>query len=100
MTRVKETQIGSDEIPDYKSPPTRIVRSLRKGYNNLRVRISKKSEEKQALRGTIRDVSKSRDQWKTRTKAVEERLKNANSKIKSLELELEEYKKKAQTNLG
>ena len=61
MSRIKEPQIGSEEIPDYKSPPSRIIRSLRKAYDNAREKIEKKSQIIMGLRGKLRDIEKSRD---------------------------------------
>ena len=44
MTRAKEPDIGTTGLPNYKSPASRIVRSLRKGYDNIRAKLAKKSE--------------------------------------------------------
>ena len=46
MTRTKEPPIGSTQIPEYKSPPSRILRSLRKGYDNLREKMAQKETER------------------------------------------------------
>lgn len=91
MTRIKEPPTGSDELPDYKSPPSRIVRSLRKGYDNLRSKVKEKSVINQALRGNVRDLMKSRDEWKERAKQAELELEKTSAKLKMLE---EDQKKK------
>jgi len=71
MTRTKEPEIGTTQVPKYKSPPLRIIRSLRKGYDNLREKISKKSDDILGLRGELRDVKQSREIWKQRCKETE-----------------------------
>lgn len=85
MTRIQEPDPDlNNEVPDYKSPPERIIRSLRKGYDNLRGKIKKKSETIQELREKMRDVQQSRDMWKDRTKAKEaeiEELKRQNEEL-------------------
>jgi chromosome segregation ATPase len=73
MTRIKEPEIGHTEVPDYKSPPSRIIKSLRQGYDNLREKLAHKSKKVMALQGTVRDVQESRDEWKTRYKDMEAR---------------------------
>lgn len=71
MTRIKEPKAGTTQVPEYKSPISRIVRSLRKGYDNGRKKIAEKSDEIQNLRGKLRDVSQSRETWKQRYKETE-----------------------------
>lgn len=87
MTRIKEPDPKAKEVPDYKSPPLRIIKSLRKGYDNLRVRIENKSNDMQALRGALRDAIKSREHWK-------ELAKESERKLHETEKALEEIKKK------
>lgn len=91
MTRIKEPTIGISEVPDYKSPLSRIVKSLRKAYDNAREKISEKSEQILALQGKLRDTQESRDEWKARTKTAEE-------EIKKLIRENESLKKRARTS--
>ncbi|MBA3721151.1 MAG: hypothetical protein H0W88_01960 [Parachlamydiaceae bacterium] len=94
MTRIKEPEIGSTQMPEYKSPLTRIVRSLRQGYDNCRQKVAEYSDTILDLRGKLRDTQKSRDEWKTRTKETEAELKFL--KKKHAELESKTAKKKAQ----
>ena len=91
MTRIKEPEPGSTEIPKYKSPPSRIVRSLRKGYDNVRKKVKDKANDLQDLRGKLRDTQKSRDTWKDRCKIT----KNNNAKLRE---EIERLKKRASAN--
>lgn len=90
MTRIKEPEIGSNQIPDYKSPPERIVRSLRKGYDNIREKVSKKSKKIMALQGKLRDVEKSRENWKERAEAAEKEI----ASLKKINENLQENVKK------
>jgi uncharacterized coiled-coil DUF342 family protein len=71
MTRTKEPPFGTTELPNYKSPPSRILRSLRKGYDNVRNKVADKSQTIQGLQGKLRDTQESRDDWKARAKAAE-----------------------------
>lgn len=85
MTRVKEPPVGTSDLPDYKSHPSRILRSLRQGYDHLREKVSKKSEMVIGLQGKLRDTQESRDNWKQRARIAEseiERLKLENEKLK------------------
>lgn len=92
MTRIKEPDPNlSNEVPDYKSPPSRIVRSLRKGYDNLRAKQAEKSETIQSLRERLRDTQESRDTWKEKAKASESEAVTLKQEIEKLK---EEIKKK------
>lgn len=88
MTRIKEPNPESNEIPNYKSPPSRIIKSLRKGYDNARKRIQDKANDIQSLRGKLRDVQNSRDTWK-------ERYKNLENDNEILRKEIEDLKKRS-----
>lgn len=93
MSRTKEPAIGKSEVPEYKSPSSRIVRSLRKGYDNLREKLAEKSKTIRSLQGKMRDTQNSRDDWKTRAneaKVQVEKLQRENDKLK------EDFKKKFQ----
>jgi len=94
MTRTKEPEIGSTQIPEYKSPPSRIIRSLRTAYDNLRCKIVEKSTQLDGARGKLRDVTRSRDQWKKEAKDAQVELKKLQSKQIALETELAKFKKK------
>lgn len=91
MTRIKEPPLDSSELPDYKSPPSRIVRSLRQGYDNMRKKVANKSSQIRTLQGKLRDTHNSREEWKERTKELE-------GKVEKLEKENEQLKKKAPDN--
>lgn len=91
MTRVKEPSIGTSQVPDYKSPLSRIVKSLRGAYDNGREKVSEKSQKILALQGKLRDTQESRDDWKARAKSAEE-------EIEKLRQENESLKKRARTS--
>ncbi len=95
MTRVKETTPGSEELPQYKSHPSRLNISLRLAYNNQREKVAEKSKQIDQLRGNKRDLENSRDSWKekarTKERELEERereLEFAQRRIEELETEL------------
>lgn len=94
MTRTKEPEIGSNQIPDYKSPPSRIIRSLRTAYDHLRGKVEEKSTQLDGARGKLRDVTRSRDEWKKEAKDARAELKKLQSKQLVLETELANLKKK------
>ena len=71
MTRIKEPDPTANEIPEYKSPPSRLIKSLRQAYDNARYQRNEKSQKIAALQGKTRDISKSRDEWKARAKRAE-----------------------------
>ena len=95
MTRIKEPEIGAKELPEYKSPPSRILRSLRDGYDNLREKVAKKSEIVLSLQGKLRDTQESREDWKARAQAAEARSRELEAENKKLQ---EEQKKRITTN--
>jgi predicted nucleic acid-binding Zn-ribbon protein len=94
MTRIKEPTIGTTCFPDYKSPISRIARSLRKGYDNVREKLASKSQDIQSLQGKVRDLNESRDHWKERAKLAEKRVSDLEQEKQQLE---EELKKKHST---
>jgi uncharacterized coiled-coil DUF342 family protein len=87
MTRTKEPDPNLDDpqIPNYKSPPHRIIKSLRKAYDNQRKKIIEKSNMVQDLREKLRDTQQSRDTWKERTKIAEAKIEELNKKNEELE---------------
>lgn len=93
MPRIKEPEIESNDIPDYKSPASRIIRSLRTAYDNLRKKIAEKSSQLDSARGKLRDVTLSRDEWKKEAKDLRTELKQLQSKQLTTESELEKLKK-------
>jgi peptidoglycan hydrolase CwlO-like protein len=88
MTRIKEPPIGTTEVPEYKSPSSRIIRSLRKGYDNVREKLANKSQAVMSLQGKLRDTQESRDEWKTRAKDAEEKLAELQRKQERLQKDL------------
>ena len=92
MTRIKEPDpdLDNEKMPDYKSPPSRIVRSLRKAYDNMRKKLKDRAQTIQELREKLRDTQQSRDSWKERTKTAEAKLEELQQKND----ELHDIKKK------
>ena len=74
MSRIKEPPIGTTQVPNYKSPSSRILRSLRQAYDNARGRLADKSNTVMSLKGKLRDTQESRDDWKARANAAEAKL--------------------------
>lgn len=95
MTRIKELPIGSTNLPEYKSPPSRIIRSLRAAYDNLREKLAEKSEIIQSLQGKLRDIQESRSVWKIRSKDAEAKIIELEQENRNLQNEL---KKNARNN--
>jgi peptidoglycan hydrolase CwlO-like protein len=86
MTRIQEPDPDlNNEVPDYKSPHSRIIRSLRQAYDNQRSKNKKKSETIQDLREKLRDTQQSRDSWKERIKAIETEIEALRKKNEELE---------------
>jgi chromosome segregation ATPase len=88
MPRIKEPPVGISHTPAYKSPPSRIVRSLRKAYDNSRTRLLEKSKLMMSLQGKLRDTQKSREDWKAQAKAASEKLAEIEKKNQILQEEL------------
>ncbi len=86
MTRIKEVNPGSGDIPDYKSPANRLVHSLRKGYDNVRSKLKDTREQIKYYQIKTRDLEKSRAHHKNETISLKE-------KISQLEKENENLKK-------
>ncbi len=87
MTRIKEVALGSQEVPDYKSPPSRLVTSLRIAYNNIREKLAETRKEIKFYQIKTRDLELSRNKWKSESTSKQ-------NEIHSLEKELEFLKKK------
>jgi FtsZ-binding cell division protein ZapB len=92
MTRTKEVDPNSDEIPDYKSPANRLVHSLRKGYNNLRSKLQTTRERIKYYQIKTRDLEKSRTLYKKEAIDLQE-------KISKLEKENEKLKEQNSCNV-
>lgn len=84
MTRVREVEPGSNEMPNYKSSADRLVCSLRKGYDNLRVKLKETRNRIKYYQIKTRDLEQSRDKHKQESKALEEKLRQAEEEIKRL----------------
>ena len=74
MTRIKEPDSSASDLPDYKSPPSRIIRSLRAAYDNVRKKSEEKAQTIQGLTGKLRDTQESRDHWKALAKSAEAKI--------------------------
>ena len=98
MTRVKEVDPGSGDIPEYKSPANRLVHSLRQGYDNLRLKLKEARDTIKYYQIKDRDLDKSRNQWKEKSKEKEAKIEELEKQLKVLEKEnthlKEECKKK------
>lgn len=85
MTRIKEPDADASDLPNYKSPPSRIIRSLRKAYDNVREKSKEKANVIQGLTGKLRDTQESRDHWKALAKSAEVKIaqqENENQKLR------------------
>jgi arginyl-tRNA--protein-N-Asp/Glu arginylyltransferase len=51
--------------PEFKSPPARLARLFRRSRDTWKQRAADKQRALKQLRITVRDVSESRDHWKT-----------------------------------
>ena len=100
MTRTKEVEPNSGEIPNYKSPANRLVHSLRKGYDNLRGKLKETRERIKYYQIKTRDLENSRTQYKEENnhlKSKIDQIEKENGKLKK-ELESREVKKKWPTS--
>lgn len=84
MTRTREVEPGSEETPDYKSPANRLVHSLRKGYDNLRVKLKKSRNQIKYYQIKIRDLEISRSKHKEESKSLEAKFKQLEKENKRL----------------
>jgi peptidoglycan hydrolase CwlO-like protein len=85
MTRTKEPPVGTTKLPNYKSPPSRILRSLRTGYDNIRTKVADKSQTIQSLQGKLRDTQESREDWKARARNAEDKVTKLQQEINKLQ---------------
>jgi chromosome segregation ATPase len=96
MTRIKEVEPNSGKVPDYKSSASRLVHSLRKGYDNLRGKLKGTREKIKYYQIKTRDLEKSRSLYKEERVALKEKigsLEKENEKLKE-QIESLEIKKK------
>jgi chromosome segregation ATPase len=89
MTRTKEVKPGSDEMPDYKSPAARLVHSLRKGYDNLRLKLKDSRNKIKYYQIKTRDLENSRNQHKKDLKTLETKFKELEKQYAKLNKENE-----------
>lgn len=97
MTRTKEVDPDSGEMPDYKSPANRLVHSLRKGYDNVRSKLKDTREQIKYYQIKTRDLEKSRALHKNEAVNLKEKinkLEKENERLKKL-VEDTEIKKKS-----
>ena len=80
MSRIKEQTLGTTEMPNYKSPNSRIIRSLRTAYDKQREKNGKKAEQIVSLKGKIRDIE-SNYAWKEKVLTSQKELLIPISKI-------------------
>ncbi len=85
MTRTKEVDPGSNDVPEYKSTASRLVHSLRKGYNNLRKKIQDARNDIKYYQIKVRDLEKSRSQWKEEAKSIKNEAELLKKEIQTLQ---------------
>lgn len=98
MTRVREVEPGSEEMPDYKSPPGRLVHSLRKGYDNLRVKLFEVRDKVKYYQIKTRDLELSRERHKKESEELEARIKQLEKENTALKKQNQQIEKKRNDN--
>jgi FtsZ-binding cell division protein ZapB len=96
MTRTKEVDPDSGDIPDYKSPPSRLVHSLRKAYDNLRSKLKDARNNIKYYQIKVRDLEKSRNHHKKEAAKLKKQVHEmniANENLKNSRNEVEVKKK-------
>jgi chromosome segregation ATPase len=93
MTRVKEVDPESGEMPDYKSPANRLVHSLRKGYDNVRSKLKDTRDKIKHYQIKTRDLKKSRENYKNENRCLKERISQLEKENKKLVSQVEEKKR-------
>lgn len=96
MTRIKEVDPNSGDMPDYKSHPSRIVHSLRKGYDNVRGKLQEARTKIKYYQIKTRDLEKSRNHYKEETTELKERMLELEAEIVTLKKQNEKNEKKKQ----
>jgi chromosome segregation ATPase len=91
MTRTKEIEPGSGEIPHYKSPANRLVHSLRKGYDNLRGKLQEARERIKYYQIKTRDLEKSRTHYKKQIVELEKKNKQFEKENKDFKNQNENF---------
>jgi chromosome segregation ATPase len=99
MTRTKEVDPNSGEMPDYKSPANRIVHSLRKGYDNLRSKLNDARKTIKYYQIKTRDLEKSREAHKKEKLDLNKQMSELLMENEQLKKKLESTKKQKKQNL-
>jgi chromosome segregation ATPase len=96
MTRTKEVDPDSGEMPSYKSPANRLLHSLRKGYDNVRSKLKTTRERIKYYQIKTRDLEKSRNLYKKDKIELQEKIDKLEEENKKLKKQNEnnEVKKK------
>jgi FtsZ-binding cell division protein ZapB len=96
MTRIKEVDPNSGDIPNYKSPASRIVHSLRQGYDNVRGKLQEARNRIKYYQIKTRDLEESRNRFKGEAVELKKKilqLESENEKLKRQKEEIEVKKK-------
>lgn len=93
MTRTKEVDPNSGEMPDYKSPANRIVHSLRKGYDNLRSKLNDARKTIKYYQIKTRDLEKSREAYKKEKLDLKEQMSQLENENEQLKKKLKNFNK-------
>ena len=93
MTRIKEVEPNSGEMPNYKSPLNRLVHSLRDAYDNARGKIKKLRQEIKYYQIKTRDLEKSRKNYKEETTCLKLKIDQIEKEKLMVELENQDLKK-------
>ncbi len=93
MTRTKEVEPGSGQMPDYKSPSSRLVHSLRQGYDNIRLKLQEARQRIKYYQIKERDLENSREAWKEKFQEKDNEIEELKRKLKALEKENEALEK-------
>jgi septal ring factor EnvC (AmiA/AmiB activator) len=97
MTRIKEVKPGSGDIPEYKSPSSRLVPSLRNAYDNARVKIADLRKTIKYYQIKTRDLGNSRDKWKNDVTELKHAMKDVQDKNDCLEKENANFLKEVES---
>ncbi|MEH1981357.1 MAG: hypothetical protein V7L27_19175 [Nostoc sp.] len=66
---------------EFKSPTSRLARLFRAGRDNWKQRALEKQKKLRALEIKVRDLSASREYWKNRAIAAEQRVPQENGEV-------------------
>lgn len=91
MTRTKEVDPDSGDMPDYKSPPSRLVHSLRKAYDNVRSKLKEIRNKIKYYQIKTRDLEKSRCHYKVETAELKDKILKLEAENANLKKQKEEF---------